>query len=106
MADFVKIVFTPIPLMSLDERYKTDEFQVLLNFSYCVSFRHDTWDNTFFGISDLEAEQIDPQQRLVLDSVHMALENAGVRKTDLNGSSTGVYIGNILNVPFVQQVLL
>ncbi|KAJ8318412.1 hypothetical protein KUTeg_003503 [Tegillarca granosa] len=54
---------------------------------------HDEWDNRFYGISSSEAEQIDPQQRLVMDCVHMALEDGGITKTKLNGTYTGVYIG-------------
>ncbi|XP_061193903.1 phenolphthiocerol/phthiocerol polyketide synthase subunit B-like [Saccostrea echinata] len=53
----------------------------------------DEWDNKFFGISDKEAELVDPQQRFVLETVHMALEDGGIISEKLNGSETGVYIG-------------
>ena len=55
--------------------------------------RFDEWDNRFFGISDKEAEVVDPQQHFVLESVHMALEDAGIPKEKIAGSNTGVYIG-------------
>uniref|UniRef100_A0A8W8JHV5 Carrier domain-containing protein n=1 Tax=Magallana gigas TaxID=29159 RepID=A0A8W8JHV5_MAGGI len=55
--------------------------------------KHDEWDNKFFGISDKEAEQVDPQQHFLLESVHMALEDAGIPKEKIAGSDTGVYIG-------------
>ena len=55
--------------------------------------RYDEWDNRFFGISDNEAEDVDPQQHFVLESVHMALEDAGIPKETIAGSNTGVYIG-------------
>lgn len=55
--------------------------------------RYDEWDNRFFGISDKEAESVDPQQHFVLESVHMALEDAGIPKEKIAGSGTGVYIG-------------
>lgn len=55
--------------------------------------QHDEWDNKFFGISDKEAEQVDPQQHFLLESVHMALEDAGIPKEKIAGSDTGVYIG-------------
>lgn len=53
----------------------------------------DEFDNKLFGISDNEAQQIDPQQRYVLECVHMAMEDAGITRKQLNGSLTGVYIG-------------
>lgn len=55
--------------------------------------RYDEWDNRFFGISDKEAESVDPQQHFVLESVHMALEDAGIPKEKIAGSGTGVFIG-------------
>lgn len=32
--------------------------------------------------------------RMVLDCVHMALEDGGITRKELNGSDTAVYIGN------------
>ncbi|XP_056013208.1 uncharacterized protein LOC130052391 [Ostrea edulis] len=55
--------------------------------------RFDEWDNKFFGISDREAEIVDPQQHFVLETVHMALEDGGITREKLSGSETGVYIG-------------
>ncbi|XP_060602185.1 phthioceranic/hydroxyphthioceranic acid synthase-like [Ruditapes philippinarum] len=54
---------------------------------------HDEWDNKLFGISDSEAMHIDPQQRQVLECTHMALEDAGLTRTHIKGTETGVYIG-------------
>ncbi|XP_033728957.1 polyketide synthase-nonribosomal peptide synthetase hybrid himA-like [Pecten maximus] len=54
---------------------------------------HDVWDNELFGIPEKEASEMDPQQRYVLECVHMALENGGITKAELGGSSTSVYIG-------------
>jgi acyl transferase domain-containing protein len=47
-----------------------------------------------YGISDEEAKLVDPQQRIVLDCVHMALEDGGMTRKDIDGTNTGVYIGN------------
>ncbi|MFJ4321110.1 type I polyketide synthase [Streptomyces lavendulae] len=51
------------------------------------------FDAGFFGVSPAEAASVDPQHRLLLPVVREALEDAGIRPSDLAGSATGVYIG-------------
>ena len=46
-----------------------------------------------FRISPREAEQIDPQQRLMLELVFEACEDAGIPPSRLGGSGAGVYVG-------------
>ncbi|MBE9500640.1 polyketide synthase [Streptomyces sp. GKU 257-1] len=53
----------------------------------------DRFDAAFFGISPREAELMDPQQRLVLEAVWTALEDAGLRPSALAGTRVGVFIG-------------
>ncbi|MET9356765.1 SDR family NAD(P)-dependent oxidoreductase [Streptomyces sp. NPDC006617] len=53
----------------------------------------DRFDAAFFGISPREAAAVDPQQRLILHEAWRALEDAGVRASDLEGTRTGVYVG-------------
>ncbi|XP_033753057.1 putative uncharacterized protein encoded by LINC00614 [Pecten maximus] len=55
--------------------------------------RYDEWDNKLFNVNEMEAAWVDPQQRYVLDCVHMAMEDGGITRKDLSGSNTGVYIG-------------
>src|ERR1700751_3550240 len=43
--------------------------------------------------SSLEALEMDPQQRLILEAVWEALERAGIRPENLGESRTGVYLG-------------
>ena len=51
------------------------------------------FDAALFGITPHEAPEIDPQQRLLLEVSWRLIENAGLKKERLAGSSTGVYIG-------------
>lgn len=53
----------------------------------------DHFDNDFFGISPKEAEYMDPQQRLMLELVWEALEDAQIRPSTVSGSNTPVYLG-------------
>lgn len=57
----------------------------------------DEWDHRFFGVSEMEAALMDPQQRLVLECVHMALEDGGITRKQIDGTHTGVYVGAMNN---------
>ncbi|KAI3334672.1 hybrid PKS-NRPS PsoA [Ustulina deusta] len=53
------------------------------------------FDNDFFSISAREAESMDPQQRVILEVVYEAIESAGYSISQLSGSSTGVFVGQM-----------
>lgn len=51
------------------------------------------FDAQFFGISPGEADTMDPQTRLLLETVYESLESAGQSIKSLQGSNTAVYTG-------------
>lgn len=52
------------------------------------------FDNTFFGINNLEAKYMDPQQRQLLEVVFECFESAGAMLHDLSGANIGCYVAN------------
>jgi len=53
----------------------------------------DKFDPLFFNISPKEAELIDPQERLFLETVWKTIEDAGYSKDSLCGKRVGVFVG-------------
>ncbi|WP_151549409.1 MULTISPECIES: polyketide synthase Pks13 [Corynebacterium] len=56
-----------------------------------------SFDAEFFGLSPVEAANMDPQQRLTLELTWEALEHAGIPANTLRGTRTGVYMGSSNN---------
>ncbi|KAK8070927.1 putative polyketide synthase [Apiospora hydei] len=52
------------------------------------------FDNAFFGINNLEAAYMDPQQRKLLEVVFQCFQDAGVSMEEISGTNTAVYVGN------------
>ncbi|OOF94993.1 hypothetical protein ASPCADRAFT_171425 [Aspergillus carbonarius ITEM 5010] len=51
------------------------------------------FDAKFFNISPQDAVSMDPQQRILLEVVYEALENAGIPMEALSGARYGCYVG-------------
>ncbi|GJF09712.1 polyketide synthase PKS13 [Mycolicibacterium cyprinidarum] len=55
------------------------------------------FDSEFFALSKMEADNIDPQQRMALELTWEALEQARIPASSLRGGNVGVYVGSSLN---------
>ncbi|HYI08885.1 MAG TPA: SDR family NAD(P)-dependent oxidoreductase, partial [Thermoanaerobaculia bacterium] len=53
----------------------------------------DKFDPLFFNISPKEAELIDPQERLFLETTWETIEDAGYTRESISGSRVGVFVG-------------
>ena len=61
--------------------------------SYFLDEDFALFDNSFFKIQPTESEAIDPQQRMLLETVYDSLCAAGQTIEGLRGSPTAVYVG-------------
>jgi polyketide synthase 13 len=55
------------------------------------------FDSEFFALSKMEADNVDPQQRLALELTWEALEHARIPASSLRGGGVGVYVGSSTN---------
>lgn len=60
---------------------------------YLLSDDTRTFDASFFNISPYEAESMDPQLRIMLETVYEAFESAGYTLDQMRGSKTSVHVG-------------
>lgn len=51
------------------------------------------FDATFFGVGYKQANTMDPQCRLLIETAYEAIMDAGVCPKSIRGTNTGVYIG-------------
>lgn len=65
----------------------------------------DKFDALFFNISPLEAERMDPQQRLFLEEAFKAFEDGGYSAEQLSGKRVGVFVGG-RNSDYKEKTLL
>lgn len=61
------------------------------------------FENDFFGINNLEATFMDPQQRKLLEVVFECLESAGVSLEDVSGANVGTYVGSFTTDYWIMQ---
>jgi acyl transferase domain-containing protein/NADPH:quinone reductase-like Zn-dependent oxidoreductase/acyl carrier protein len=65
------------------------------SYTWAAGVLDDIWgfDPSAFGMTPREAEQMDPQQRLLLELTWEALEDAGIKPSEISGTDTGVFVG-------------
>lgn len=51
-------------------------------------------DAGFFGLSQVDAISMDPQQRQLLEVVYEGLENAGLTMENIKSKSIGCFVGS------------
>jgi hybrid polyketide synthase/nonribosomal peptide synthetase ACE1 len=71
--------------------------------SYFLSENVRCFDTQFFGIAPAEAEPMDPQHRMLMETVYEAVESAGLTLEGLQGSDTAVYVGLMCSDYYVLQ---
>ncbi|MEM9781762.1 MAG: beta-ketoacyl synthase N-terminal-like domain-containing protein, partial [Pseudomonadota bacterium] len=79
----------------VDHYYHPDPRARGMHYARHAGLVDDIWefDAGFFGISPREAAELDPQQRMLLEVVQAALDDAGLTSAGLAGSRTGVFVG-------------
>ncbi|XXH00491.1 hypothetical protein Hte_006837 [Hypoxylon texense] len=61
---------------------------------YFLDGRPEDFDPTFFNITPIEAQWLDPQQRKILEVTYECLVSAGVTLESIAGSNTAVFVGS------------
>ncbi|KAI0889613.1 polyketide synthase [Annulohypoxylon maeteangense] len=61
--------------------------------SYLIEGDVRAFDAEFFGIKPVEAAVMDPQQRVLMETVYESIEAAGMTLENLKHSDTGVFVG-------------
>lgn len=89
-----------------EEYYNPDSYEQGLSYTKWGGFIEDIdkFDPAFFNITPKEAEEIDPQERLFLQTAWATIEDAGITRSTLieQSSKVGVFVG-IMNNFYVRQ---
>ncbi|KAK4078956.1 hypothetical protein Trihar35433_61 [Trichoderma harzianum] len=88
----------PVDRFNAESYFHEDgERQGLMNVKHAYTLDEDIreFDATFFKTNAREAEAMDPQQRILLETVYEALESGGFSMSDMQGSDTCVYVGSM-----------
>ncbi|KAI0552487.1 putative polyketide synthase [Xylaria curta] len=87
----------PSERFNIDGFYHADDSKagvISANGGYFLNEDVRQFDNSFFGINNLEAAYMDPHQRKLLEVTYECFESAGLSMNDVSGSNIGVYVSN------------
>ena len=91
---------------SLDRFYHPDSNipgKSIMQYGHFLNRDLDYFDHEIMRISKRESEGLDPQQKLLLELVWRAFEDAGYATDNLEGQSVGVYVGGFTLDHFLSQ---
>ncbi|XP_050423114.1 fatty acid synthase-like isoform X2 [Adelges cooleyi] len=92
IAEFRENLFAGLDLVTDDERrWPAGLYGLPTRTGKLKELEH--FDANFFGVHAKQAEVMDPQLRLMLESTYECIVDAGVNPDDIRGSKTGVFIG-------------
>jgi hybrid polyketide synthase/nonribosomal peptide synthetase ACE1 len=94
----------PVDRFNLDRYYHPDGSHhgtCNVQESYFLDQDVRCFDAGFFGIPPGEAAAMDPQHRLLMETVYEAMEVAGLKLSDLQGSDTAAYVGVMVCIIFL-----
>lgn len=87
----------PASRFNIDAHYHEDRdrpgsFNVLGG--YFLNGNPHDFDASFFNVTPIEAQWLDPQQRRMLEVSYECIESAGLTLDQVAGSNTGVFVGS------------
>ncbi|MCP4132506.1 MAG: NAD-dependent epimerase/dehydratase family protein [bacterium] len=94
-----KEVLSEIPIERWNWRHYTEDSAGISRGGFIADV--DKFDSMFFNISPVEAELMDPQQRILLEIVWKTIEDGGYKASDLSGTNTGVFVG-VSNIEYTE----
>jgi len=85
----------PVGRWSVERFLRASEPEPGFAYTFAGGYLDDpaAFDPAPFGISPRESQQMDPQQRILLELTWHALEDAGIAPLSLAGKNVGVYVG-------------
>lgn len=61
---------------------------------YFLNGKVEDFDPSFFNMTPIEAQWLDPQQRKMLEVSYESLVSAGLTLDEVSGSNTAVFVGS------------
>ncbi|VVC27330.1 Hypothetical protein CINCED_3A023543 [Cinara cedri] len=96
IAEFTENLFAGVDLVTDDDRrWPPGLYGLPLRTGKLKSLEY--FDANFFGVHAKQAEVMDPQLRLLLETTYECIVDAGVNPDDIRGSKTGVFVGTTFN---------